>query len=97
MATYYALYDLQIDGFKASYASRNFKSLESMSVDRIYDLAEHDEEGVPEGLTDAEVLDLYGYEIRKVTKEQYNWILNSDEFGLTTRVTFPIDINPLVI
>lgn len=87
MEKYYALYDLQISGYKASIASTSYKEVLESGADRAFDLSQGDEEPCPKGMTSEEILDQYGYEVREVSKEDYETILNSEEFGLLTSVT----------
>ena len=89
MTKYYALYDLQLDGFKAGHASEDFQDVVRSGAQRAYDLSQSDEEPIPVDMPDEEILELYGYEVREVTKEEYDIIAESDEIGLTTTVTLP--------
>lgn len=85
--SYYAVYDLQIGGYKAGLASMDKEELLEESVERIWRLSQGDEEPVDESMTDQEIHDLYGYEIREVTKKVYRQVLESEEYGLLTKVT----------
>ena len=87
MNKYYALYDLQLGGFKAGIADEDPKEVLDMGADRAWELSQSDVEPCPNNLTSEEILEQYDYEVREVTKEQYETILNSDEIGLTTTVT----------
>lgn len=84
---YYALYDCQLGGFKAGHAGTSKKEVSVQGAERAYTLSFSDEEPCPEGLTDEEVLKEYGYKVRKVSKEHYQKILDSEEYGLLTTVS----------
>ena len=83
---YYALYDLQIDGFKAGYTGESYEEVLKSGVDRIHTLSESDEEPAPTDVSDEELMEMYGYEVREVTEKEYDIITNSDDHGLTTAV-----------
>lgn len=84
---YYALYDLQINGFKAGMARDSYKEVLSAGAERVYDLSQGDEEPCPDNWTDEEILENYGYEVLEVSFDTYIKINESDEYGLTTAVT----------
>ena len=84
---YYALYDLQIGGYKAGIANTCPKTVLEIGADRAFDLSQGDEEPCPKGMSSEEILEQYGYEVREVSKEDYKTILNSNEYGLLTKVT----------
>lgn len=83
---FYALFDLQIDGFKAGYASIDKESVIRDGAERAFSLSESDEEPCDENLSDREILEQYGYEVKEVNKETYEKILESEDYGLLTSV-----------
>lgn len=87
MKKYYALYDLQLGGFKAGHASEKFEEVVRSGAQRAYDLSQGDEEPIPDDMPDDEILEVYGYEVREVSEKEYETILESDEIGLLTTVT----------
>ena len=82
----YALYDTQLGGYKAGYAGMYVQWLEEDAVERIIELSQSDDEPVDESLSDKQILLDYGYEIHKVTRKDYETILNSTDYGLLTTV-----------
>lgn len=84
---FYALYDWQLDGFKAGIADSNFRSVEEMGAARAWDLSQSDEEPCPNGLTDKEILESYDYEVQEVAEEVYKKIMRNNEYGLFTVVS----------
>lgn len=87
MKKYYALYDLQLGGFKAGIASEDPKEVLEMGADRAWELSQSDEEPCPDDLSSEEILEQYDYEVREVSEKDYETILDSDEIGLLTAVT----------
>jgi hypothetical protein len=87
MKKYYALYDLQLGGFKAGMANTSYESVVELGAERAYTLSQNDEEHCPEGLSDVEILEQYEYDVREVSEKEYEIILNSEEYGLLTTVT----------
>lgn len=87
MKKYYGLFDCQLGGFKANYASENYQKVLEMGAERACDLSQSDTEPCPPGLLDIEILNLYGYEVKEISEEQYQKILKSDEIGLLTTVS----------
>ncbi len=75
------------DGFKAGYASDNFQEVVKSGAERAYELSQSDEEPAPDNVTDEELLEMYGYEVREVSERNYEIILNSDEVGLAVAVS----------
>lgn len=86
MKKFYALFDLQINGYKAGIASTNYKDVLERGANRAFEISQGDEEPCPKGLSSEEILDMYGYEVREVTERDYETILNSEEYGLLTSV-----------
>lgn len=90
MEKYYGLYDLQLGGFKGGYAHTDKEKLIHMSVDRIVDLAQVDSE--PPEIVDGtiseamEIMEIYGYDIEEITKEEYDEILENDDMRFLTEV-----------
>lgn len=83
---YFALYDLQLGGFKAGMADDNKERLEEAGATRAYELSQSDEEPIPKDWTTKQILDNYGYEVREVTLSEFIKIQDSDEVGLLTVV-----------
>lgn len=83
---FYALFDLQLNGFKAGYASTDKESVERDGAERAFYLSESDEEPCDEKLSDIEILEQYDYEVKEVSEETYKKVLNSDDYGLLTAV-----------
>ena len=87
MKKYYALYDTQLDGFKAGITGENFTDVLQDGAIRAFQLSQSDEEPCDPSLSDEEILENYGYEVKEVSEEIHQQILESGEIGLMTTVT----------
>lgn len=83
---YYALYDIQLGGFKAWCASTDYQEVVQAGVYRAWELSQSDKEPCDDNMSDEDILKIYGYEVREVSKDDYEKILESDEHGLLTTV-----------
>ena len=89
---YYGLFDVQLGGFKAQFVETSKQEMIEAALDRIYTIHEDFLEGeltwdeVHEQHTDIEIIEMLDYEIKEISKEQADIILNSEEFGLLTTV-----------
>lgn len=84
---YYALFDEQVNGFKAGFAGTSKQSVIEDGANRAYELSQSDEEPCPDDLSSEEILEQYDYTVLEVTKDEYDTILNSNEDGLLTTVS----------
>jgi len=87
MKKYYGLFDLQLDDFKPGIVGTNYNDVEAIGAERAYTLSQTDEEPASENMTDKEMLEEYGYEVREITEKEYNQILNDQRSGLLTTTT----------
>lgn len=93
---YYAVFDGQIDGYKAGMAYESYLEAREGIMDRIYsvhtDFFESDgydnwEEFMKEEkYTEEDLINFQGYEIHIVSEKDFETILNSDDIGLLTSV-----------
>lgn len=91
----YGLYDLQLGGFKAGIVSDDYREIKDLTLLRIFEVhTDFLENGFCETweevfdiYTEDELIEAIGYEIKEVTKEQYDQIKNSEEYGLLTVVS----------
>lgn len=83
---HYALFDEQLGGYKAKYVSHNKEELIGEAASRAFELSQGDEEPCPEGLSNQEIIDRYGYVIHEVTPNDYRIIERSEGVGLFTTV-----------
>lgn len=84
---YYALYDIQLGGFKAGCASTDYQEVVQVGAYRAWELSQSDKESCDDNMSDEDILKIYGYEVREVSKDDYEKILESDEYGLLTTVS----------
>lgn len=84
---YYALYDIQLGGFKAGCASTDYQEVVQAGAYRAWELSQSDKEPCDDNMSDEDILKVYGYEVREVSKDDYEKILESDEYGLLTTVS----------
>lgn len=82
MQKYYGLYDLQLEGFKAGYVGVSYEEVLNSGAERVYTLSQTDEEPVSNDMSDEDMLEEYGYEVREISEKIYEEILNSVEYGL---------------
>ncbi|QJX80505.1 hypothetical protein [Priestia megaterium] len=87
MKKYYGLFDLQLDDFKPGIVGTNHNDVEAIGAERAYTLSQADEESASENMTDKEMLEEYGYEVREITEKEYNQISNDQRSGLLTTTT----------
>ncbi|MDU9693855.1 hypothetical protein WKH56_09310 [Priestia sp. SB1] len=87
MKKYYGLYDLQLDDFKPGIAGTNYSSVEEIGAERAFVLSQAVDEPTSDNMTNKEILDEYGYEVREVSEEEYKEILISQKSALLTSVT----------
>lgn len=80
MIIYYALFDTQLDGYRAGFVNTDLLELEGVSADWVYEMSLSDDEPCDPDMGNKEILEDYGYEIREVTKEEYEKI--SDGSGI---------------
>jgi len=83
---YFALYDLNLNGFKAGYVGNTKSAVEKAGAERAWELSQNDEEPCSHDLSDEEILKEYNYEVRLVNKDEFDIISESEEFGLLTTV-----------
>lgn len=84
---YYGLFDLQLDGFKPGIAGDKYEDVEATGAERAYTLSQADDEPASEDMTDKEILNEYGYEVREVSEKEYKEILESEKRGLLSTAT----------
>lgn len=83
---FFAVYDLQMDGFKAGMTGTDPKSMIDMMVDHICNIITEDEECEYEGASDTEIIDTFGFTFCEVSEKDAEIIENSDDYGLLTTV-----------
>lgn len=96
-AGYYAVFDNQIDGYKAGMTYESYEEAREGVLERIYsvhtDFFESDgydswEEFMEkEKYTEEDLINFQGYEVHTVSEENFDKISNSEEIGLLTSVT----------
>lgn len=83
MTIYYGLLDMQLGGFKGGYAGENLVNLVKDGAERVVYLSQGDTEPISTGTDPLEVLKMSGYEIRKVSRKEYEKIAKSELTFLT--------------
>lgn len=86
MKKFFAVYDLQMDGFKAGMTGTDPKGMIDMMVDHICNIITEDEECEYENASDIEIIDTFGFTFCEVSEKDAEIIENSDDFGLLTTV-----------
>ena len=91
---YYAVYDTQLDGFKARESYKSYDHAMQGAIDRVYNYHEDYLEGVEtfetyriknDLTTDILFIESFDYEVRKVNEDTHN-IINNGEIGMCTTV-----------
>lgn len=86
MKKFFAVYDLQMDGFKAGMTGTDLKRMIDMMVDHICNIITEDEECEYEDASDIEIIDTFGFTFCEVSEKCAEIIENSNDFGLLTTV-----------
>lgn len=83
--SYYALYDLQLNGFKGGFAGETKKEVMELGVERIIELSKGDLEPCPIDidLPLEDILKNYHYKVIEVTYDEYIQILKDESCFLS--------------
>lgn len=83
---FFAVYDLQTEGFRAGMTGVDPKEMIDMMVDYICNIIKEDEECEYEDASDIEIIDAFGFTFCEVSEKDAEIIENSEDCGLLTTV-----------
>ena len=86
MKKFFAVYDLQTEGFKAGMTGTDSDEMIDMMVDYICNTIKEEEECEYNDLSDIEIVDAFGLTFCEVSEKDAEIIENSDDYGLLTTV-----------
>ena len=81
---FFAVYDLQTEGFRAGMTGTDPKNMIDMMVDYICNIITEDEECEYEDASDIEIIDTFGFTFCEVSEKDAEIIENSEDCGLLT-------------
>lgn len=86
MKKFFAVYDLQTEGFKAGMTGTDSNEMIDMMVDYICNIITEDEECEYEDASDIEIIDTFGFTFCEVSEKDAEIIENSNDYGLLATV-----------
>ncbi|GAB2021499.1 hypothetical protein RyT2_05730 [Pseudolactococcus yaeyamensis] len=85
---YFAVFDEQLNGFKAGMVYQSEKEALEAAAERVVELSQSDDEPCqPEGISNREICEDYGYHVEEVSKREAKVIEGSDNKGLLSTVS----------
>lgn len=86
MKKFFAVYDLQIGGFKAGMVGTDPEVMIDMIVEHIYNIINEDEKYKYEDESGIGIIDSFEFTFCEVSEKDAEIIENSDDYGLLTTV-----------